>query len=577
MSTADAPYYAPRFDVRVSGLTLAADVANQVLSVSYDNNLDLADMFTVVLRNADNQLIDSALFDLGKQVEIYLGYGNDLQPMMLGDITAIEPSFPKDGPPTVKIVGYDKSYKMRHSQPDGRSFQYVPDSAIAELIAVEAGLIPIVDPSPIFNTDKIIQTVSDFAFLKDRARANFFDVYVRWDKLYFQFPRPQTAAYVLEWGQNLSSFSPRISSAGLAGLQVVRGYNEELAQAIVVFAAAADFDASNLIEKLGSSALDLLTSLGRRVIRDQKVESPVDALVVAKSVLQDILDGLYAGSGTTIGIPGLLAGQFVTIRNVGQRFSGTYRLRKVVHTIDGEGYRTEFEVTQRSSGTVLQLLRKTLGTEAPPPDSRERFYGVVTGMVTDNVDVKAGVPMARVQVQFPWLSDTVTSGWARCAMPMAGANAGTFFLPSVGDEVVVAFEHGDLTKPIVLGSVWNAQQIPPYQNADGFNRIRKIKTRRGHTITLDDTLGVEQIVITDRAGSSITFDTHSGQIWIDAAAAALGVVIEGGTSGAARTGDAVGAGGDMGIWISNVSTALKMKVPTTFGTITGGSQKVYIG
>ena len=61
------------------------------------------------------------------------------------------------------------------------------------------------------------------AFLKARAENYFFDVYVEWDRLHFQFPRPQLAAHVLEWGKNLSSFSPRISAAGMAGLQVIRG------------------------------------------------------------------------------------------------------------------------------------------------------------------------------------------------------------------------------------------------------------------------------------------------------------------------------------------------------------------
>jgi len=87
------------------------------------------------------------------------------------------------------------------------------DSVIAAQIALEAGLIPVIDPSPFFHK-KLTQTGSDFAFLKDRARANFFDVYVHWDKLFFRFPRPQTEAYVLQWGKNLSSFSPRLSSAG---------------------------------------------------------------------------------------------------------------------------------------------------------------------------------------------------------------------------------------------------------------------------------------------------------------------------------------------------------------------------
>lgn len=507
-------YYAPRFDIRISGLTLASDITNQVISVSYDNDLDIASMFNVVVRNADNQLIDSALFDLGKNVEIYMGYGNDLQPMMLGEITSVEPSFPESGAPTLRISGYDKSYKLRNNQPDGRSFQYVTDSVIAAQIAAEAGLIPIVDPSPIFHEDPLPQSGSDMALLKERARANYFDVYVHWDKLYFQFPRPQTTAYVLEWGKNLSSYSPRISSAGLAGLQVVRGYNEELARTIVVFAMAADFNPNGIQEKLGSAALDLLLSLGRRVIRDQPVDTTLDALTVAKSIMQEILEGMYEGSGSCIGIPDLRAGTYVTIQGVGKRFSGTYRLRKVTHTIDDSGYRTSFEVTQRSETSFLPMMRKSL-QETPPPNGRERFYGVVVGKVTNNVDMEKPPSLGRVKVIYPWFSDNVESGWARCATPMAGKSIGMYFLPEVGDEVLVGFDHGDLSKPVVLGSLWNKDLPPPATNSDGQDNIRLIKTKSGHTITLDDTKGSEKIIITDKGGSKITM-SQDGKVTIEA-------------------------------------------------------------
>src|SRR5262245_724252 len=130
-------YYAPRFEVRVSGVTLAAGVTNQVLRVRDDSDLHIADMFSGVLRNADNRFLDSALFDVGKSVEIHMGYGNDLRPMMLGEITALEPNFPESGPPTLTVSGYDKSHRMQHNQPEPRSYRYVNDSAIAALIAVE--------------------------------------------------------------------------------------------------------------------------------------------------------------------------------------------------------------------------------------------------------------------------------------------------------------------------------------------------------------------------------------------------------------------------------------------------------
>lgn len=504
-------FYAPRFDIRISGQTLSADISNQVLSVTYDNDLDMASMFHFVVRNANNQLIDSPLFDMGNNVELSMGYGNDLQPMILGEITSVEPSFPESGLPTLRISGYDKSYKLRHNQPDRKPYQYVTDSAIAEQIAREAGLTPIVDPSPIFHEKQLKQSSSDMAFLKERARANFFDVYVDWDKLYFQFPRPQTDLYVLEWGKNLSSYSPRISSAGLAGLQVIRSYNEQLAQTIVVYAMAADFNPDDLQKKLGSAALDLLLSLGRRVIRKEKLESSVDALTVAKSIMQEILEGMYEGSGNCIGIPTLQAGQYISIQGVGNRFSGTYRLRKVTHTIDESGYRTSFDVTQRNGTSFLPLMRKSL-QETPSPDKPEHFYGVAVAKVTNNVD---DMSQGRVKVSRPWLSDTDESDWVRCTTPMAGKQIGMYFLPEVGDEVLVAFEHGDLSNPVVIGSLWNPRVLPPATNSDRQDNIRLIKTKSGHTITLDDTKGSEKIVIQDKGGSQVTMNSD-GSVGINA-------------------------------------------------------------
>jgi uncharacterized protein involved in type VI secretion and phage assembly len=316
----------------------------------------------------------------------------------------------------------------------------------------------------------------------------------------------------LEWGKNLSSYSPRISSAGLAGLQVIRSYNEELAQTIIVFAMAADFNPDDILEKLGSAALDLLLSLGRRVIRKEKIESTIDALTVAKSIMQEILEGMYEGSGSSIGIPDLRAGKYISIQGVGKRFSGRYRLRKVTHTIDEGGYRTSFEVTQRSGTSFLPLLRKSL-QEMPSPNEPEQFYGVAMAKVTNNVDEES---QGRVKVSCPWLSDTDESDWIRCTTPMAGKQIGMYFLPEVGDEVLVAFEHGDLSNPVVIGSLWNPRVPPPATNSDGQDNIRLIKTKSGHTITLDDTKGSEKIIIQDKGGSQITMD-HDGTMTISAA------------------------------------------------------------
>jgi phage protein D/phage baseplate assembly protein gpV len=513
-----ASTFAPRFEVRVSGVALAADLADSVLSLVVETDLDLAGSFGIVVRNRDNALLDSALIDLGKTVEVHLGYGNDLEPAFLGEIASVEPVFPQDGPSTIRITGYDKSYRMRRAQPAPTTYRFMNDSVIAARIALENRLVPVIDPTPGLP-DEIVQAESDMAFLKSRAEQYFFDVYVDWDRLHFQLPRPQFAAHVLEWGKNLSSFSPRISAAGMAGLQVVRGYNQELAQTIHATALAADFDLDDLVERLGGSALDLLTSLARRGLRKQPVDSPLKAAVLARALLASLLEGMYEGTGSCIGIPELKAGRYVEVRGVGRRFGGTYRLRKVTHRIDGSGFRTDFSITQRGHTSLLGLLRKKV-TEEPSPTLPERITGVVVGTVVANHEfgsVPPEVPLGRVQVCLPGLSEDFVTGWAPCARPMAGSDVGFWALPEEGEQVLVAFEQGDLSKPYVLGSLWSVEQRPPEDNLDGRNSRRVIRTKAGHTMTFDDTGGLGALTIEDGAGSSITLDSRDRSMTISAA------------------------------------------------------------
>jgi uncharacterized protein involved in type VI secretion and phage assembly len=137
-------------------------------------------------------------------------------------------------------------------------------------------------------------------------------------------------------------------------------------------------------------------------------------------------------------------------------------------------------------------------------------YGVVVGLVTNNNDPEG---LGRVKVQFPCLGSE--SHWARVASLMAGKDRGTYFLPEVDDEVLVAFEHGDLRFPYILGMLWNGQDTVPAKNEDKKNNIRMIKSRSGHTIRLDDTEGKEKIEILDKTGkNSLVFDTATNTITI---------------------------------------------------------------
>lgn len=144
----------------------------------------------------------------------------------------------------------------------------------------------------------------------------------------------------------------------------------------------------------------------------------------------------------------------------------------------------------------------------------ERIHGVVIGVVTNNQDPDG---LGRVKLRLPWLSQEHESHWARVVSSMAGNDRGLYVLPEVNDEVLVAFEHGCVERPYVLGALWSGKDKPPGTNDDGKNNLRVLKSRSGHVVRLDDTDGGEKIEIVDAKGKqSIVFDTAAGTLTITA-------------------------------------------------------------
>ena len=143
-----------------------------------------------------------------------------------------------------------------------------------------------------------------------------------------------------------------------------------------------------------------------------------------------------------------------------------------------------------------------------------KLSGVVIAMVTNNQDPDG---LGRVKLNFPWLAEDQESDWARVLTPMAGQDRGLYFLHEVEDEVLVAFEHGDLRRPIVLGGLWNGVDTTPEANDDGENNQRLIKSRSGHEIRLNDKSGEEKIEIIDSSGKqTIVIDAAEDTITITA-------------------------------------------------------------
>lgn len=144
---------------------------------------------------------------------------------------------------------------------------------------------------------------------------------------------------------------------------------------------------------------------------------------------------------------------------------------------------------------------------------RQRLYGVFSAQVIDVVDPDQ---QGRVKIRLPWSPDPASGSyqvWARLAVLMAGNNRGTWFIPDVDDEVVIAFEGGDPRRPIVVGALWNGQDAPPEtMDQAGENLKKTIRTRNGVKIVMDDTQGQESVSLETPGGQKITLSDGPGVI-----------------------------------------------------------------
>jgi uncharacterized protein involved in type VI secretion and phage assembly len=131
------------------------------------------------------------------------------------------------------------------------------------------------------------------------------------------------------------------------------------------------------------------------------------------------------------------------------------------------------------------------------------YYGVAAGIVKD---VEDPLKLGRIKVSFPWFDESMISEWCRIAQLYAGGgNKGSMFIPDLEDEVVVAFVHGDMREPIILGCVYNLKDAAP-SFRDSTRDQKLIRTRTGHQLLLDDSAGKERVSVTSQGGHVVDLD-----------------------------------------------------------------------
>ncbi|MEH2258122.1 VgrG-related protein [Nostoc sp.] len=500
--------------LRLGGANAPDELMKDILEIIVDESLHMPSMFIIKIHNVyvpasekSETWTNEKHFKIGDAIAIgfeasttedpEFQVGEKEQRLIEGEITGIEVKFSKTSEAHIIVRGYDVSHRL-HRGRYSRSFLNCTDSDIVRRVATEARIqIGQVDTSGVVHEYVFQENQTNMEFLRERAARIGFELFVQNNKLYFRKPKSE-ASLKLEWMKDITSFDVRVTSTEQVSSVEVNSW---------------DYSQKNLISETASKE-QLVTETGngdgssisqefrmkqppKMIVVDQPVNSPEEAKQMAQALCNELSGEFVTADAKAEGNPKIRPGRVVALADMGTRYTGDYYITGTCHRYSRRVYKTDFTVRGLREGSLLSTL--------PPKTHLQPGQTHLVGLVTNNNDPKG---WGRVKVKFPTLTMKDESHWARVVGLGAGNERGFYCLPEIDDEVLVAFEHGDIHRPYIIGGVWNGKDktVEPVNDTikDGQVRLRTIKTRTGHTVQF-----VEEDNSDSKAGIYIT--TTNGQ------------------------------------------------------------------
>jgi phage protein D len=565
--------YAATFLIEAGGRRLPDDVMSLLVSAYVDDSRNVPDLFLLRFRDPDRIVLQKAGLTIGTAVKVLVtapGLAAP-RPLISGEVTAVEAEI--DGTGTFTIVrGLDHSHRLFRGR-STESYRQMTASDVVKKVAARAGLpLGRVESSSVVIDHMSQGNSTDWQFLQGLAAAEGYQLAVVDGKLDFRRPTkssgapapggpPDTNPLVLQHGTDLLRLRAVVTSAEQVTRVNVRGWDVAQKQALVGSAPAETTSA-----QLSTTPAELARKFGTRphVCVDVPYRSQAQVDAAATAVAEQLAAAFAELHGVARGNPDLRAGTAIAVHNLAAPFDGKYTLTTTRHHYDpASGYTTSFVVSGRQERSLYGLASGGAPAAAPAPT------GVVSALVTNAADPEGN---GRVKLRFPWLADAYESDWARTVQLGAGKNRGAMLVPEVNDEVLVAFEQGDLNRPYVIGGLYNGVDKPrkgPIETVDKGNGAvnrRALVSRTGHRLELlekaggidgiqivtgDDALRVELdkqgsrvIVHSDgtvvvEAKKGVTVDSGTGDIQLSGKSIALtakqGVTVDAGAGNLALT------------------------------------------
>ncbi|MFE7111317.1 VgrG-related protein [Streptomyces sp. NPDC057575] len=468
------PGVATALVVEFGGSPLPPKFVNTLVEGYVDDSRTLPDLFLLRFRDPDRVLLEQTGLKIGSEARLLARAGGDSapKPLLKGVVTALEVELDETGTFTV-VRGLDESHRLFRGRRVA-SYQNMTLVDICAQVAQRAGLKPgTVDVAgPVL--EHIAQpNVTDWEFIRDLAEEAGAQAYVLDGRLHITRPAEASGApdgsaradrdpLVLEMGSNLLRCRAGVSSAEQVSEVEVRGWDVKAKQPLVGRAPAG----KSATLELGVSAAEVTAPFGeaRFVVTDAAYGAQAQVDQAAKALAERIAGSFAELEAVIRGNPEVRAGSAVALNAVGAPFEGRYTVTSSRHVFDPvRGYETWLTVSGQQERSLFGLTGGGPGSGGAGGGGGSRCAGLVSGTVTDTHDPEGS---GRVKVRFPWLSDEYASDWARTAQS-GGTSGGEAFIPEVGDEVLVGFEHGHLDRPYVLAGLYNGKDRPSQGSGSG--------------------------------------------------------------------------------------------------------------
>ncbi|HEX7645091.1 MAG TPA: type VI secretion system tip protein VgrG [Burkholderiaceae bacterium] len=454
---------------------------------------------------------DAAYFKPGAAIKINAGYEASETTIFEGIVVRHGIKITGDNYSRLVVECRDKAAAMTVGRKNANFVDSKDSDIISKLIGNSSGLSADVDATAVQYKELVQYYCTDWDFMLSRAEVNGLLVIVDAAKVSVKAPATDgTAKLKVTYGLDLMEFHADMDAR--TQLSSVQGVSWDLAKQEIVQQQA---QPKTLNEQGDLTSATLAKVLG---VSNFRLQTPVP---LDSTALKAWIDGQQTKAGLAR-IQGRMkfqgsslaqAGTLIELAGVGKHFNGSVFVTAVCHTISEGNWVTEAEF-----GSPAAWFAENRDLVAPPasgllPGIEGLHIGVVKKLDADPER------QYKIQVSIPVLQAETDGVWARLAQFYASDGIGAFFVPEIGDEVILGYFNNDPSNPVILGSLYSSKRKAPYElTADNFKKA--VVTKSKLKLEFDDDKKIitiitpdnNQIVISDDGKSILLQDQTNNQV-----------------------------------------------------------------